>query len=522
MMAAGAPLLLIVFTSLLLIWILRVIHIFWVKPKRLERHLKRQGIPGDPYSLFVGDLKKMGEVTRAALSKPMTQMNHEIVPRVVAFVHRTVQKHGKISVIWNGPTPRVIIMDAELIRLIILQHKPGQIQKVPPKPHRKMLGSGVNSLEGDHWFHRRRLINAAFLMEKLKLMIGAFSTSATEMITKWERLASPNGRCELDVWPELQIFSGDVISRTAFGSSYEEGQRIFQLQKEQIRLVLEAASSVYIPGLRFVPTKNNRRRSYLDKEITRILRNIIHKKEAAMKEGGSTDDSLLGLLLNSCSNEESNEIEKIGKKRGLSIEDVTEECKLFYFAGQETTAVLLTWTMILLSMYPTWQEAARKEVMELCGKEVPDFETINRLKTVTMILYEVLRLYPPVTGLFRYSPEGIDVGGISFPAGGEFFLPIVMIHHDPECWGEDAEQFNPGRFSEGVSKASKTQNVFFPFGGGPRICLGQNFAMIEAKMALSMILQNFSLQLSPTYAHAPYTVITIQPQHGAQLILRKL
>ncbi|KAG9447967.1 hypothetical protein H6P81_014095 [Aristolochia fimbriata] len=520
-MAAGGPATLIVSASLLLLWILRVIHTFWVKPKKLERHLKRQGITGDPYSFFVGDLKKIGESMKAAWSKPMTEMNHEIVPRVAAFVHRTVEKHGKISVMWYGATPRVVIMDAELMRTILLQHKPGQIQKPPTNPHIELLARGVSSLEGDQWFHRRRLMNTAFLMEKLKLMVLAFSTSATEMIKKWERLAGPSGRCELDVWPELQIFSSDVISRTAFGSSYEEGQRIFELQKEQVRLVLEAASSVYIPGFRFVPTKKNRQRNYLDKEIKRMLRNIINKKDTAMNKGGSTDDSLLGLLLSSCYNEENNENEN-GEKKGLSIEDVIEECKLFYFAGQETTAVLLTWTMILLSMNPTWQEDARKEVMELCGKERPNFESINRLKTVTMILYEVLRLYPAVIGLFRYSPEGINLGGISFPAGVEFFLPTVMIHHDPECWGEDAKQFNPGRFSDGISKASKSQNVFFPFGWGPRICLGQNFAMIEAKMALAMILQNFSFQLSPTYAHAPYTVITVQPQHGAQLILHKL
>lgn len=139
-----------------------------------------------------------------------------------------------------------------------------------------------------------------------------------------------------------------------------------------------------------------------------------------------------------------------------------------------------------------------------------------------MILNEVLRLYPPVIAQLRHAYKESKIGDMTIPAGIDLVLHTMLLHRDPELWGDDAEEFRPERFSEGVLKASKNHLSFIPFGVGQRSCIGQNFAMLEAKTVLARILQQFSFELSPTYSHAPSNFLMLQPQHGAQIILHQI
>ncbi|XP_057971219.1 cytochrome P450 CYP72A616-like [Malania oleifera] len=498
-------------TAILLLYsVLRAVYTIWWGPKNLEKRLRQQGIRCTSYKLFYGDKKDFLRLNREALSKPIS-LNHKIASRVLPFTHHMVQTYGKFCVEWFGTRARLIIADPELIRLALTE-KDGHIQKQKQNPLLKIIDLGLFALDGEKWAKRRTLMTPAFHHGKLKGMGPSFSTSCCNMIDRWNELVSPEGSCELDVALELQNLTGDVIARTAFGSSYEAGKKIFEFQKEQATLAMEAFAAFYFPGLRFIPTKKNRRRYYLDNEIKTTIRGIIREKEQAKKNTESSSTDLLGLLLQ-CKEQKDNE---------MTIEDVIEECRLFYLAGQETVANLLTWTIIALSMHPNWQEKAREEVLQIWGQKNPDVGGINHLKIVPMVVHEVLRLYPPVAFLLRQTHQRTNIGGLSIPEGIDLFLPVLLLHHDPDYWGDDVEEFKPERFAEGVSKASKDQKAFYPFGWGPRVCIGQNFAMMEAKIALAMILQHFWFELSPTYTHAPFTVITLQPQHGAPIILHQI
>ncbi|XP_076892042.1 cytochrome P450 CYP72A219-like [Bidens hawaiensis] len=481
----------------------------WVQPRRLERHLRLQGINGTSYKLLFGDTKEMGHMANQAYQNPIN-IHDNIVPRLLPFVYQAAKTYGNIFFAWFGPTPMVHVLDPGLAKDIL--SRINDFKKLRnSNPYIKLLFQGLIDYDGEKWFKHRKIINPAFHAHKFKYMAPAMHLSCTEMIEKWRILLGREHSYELDVYPYLQTLTSDIISRTAFGSNYEEGRRIFELQKELITLLLEIIRySVYIPGSRFLPTKKNKRIKKIDQHVKGSIKGIINKRLMAMEGGQPSQDDLLGILL------ESNQKEI----KQMSIEDVIEECKLFYFAGQETTSNLLVWSMILLSQHQHWQEQARDEVFRVFGQNKPDIDGLSRLKIVTMILHEVLRIYPAVISLYRLTNEEIKLGDVSLPSGTAVTVPVVLLHHDCETWGDDANDFKPERFSKGVLKATKGKMSYFPFGWGPRISIGQNFAMMEAKIALAMILQHFSFVLSTSYVHAPKSIITLQPEFGAHLIIK--
>ncbi|TVU35825.1 hypothetical protein EJB05_17732, partial [Eragrostis curvula] len=511
--------LLFVLGGMMALWFAwRALEWGWLSPRRLERALRAQGLRGTTYRFPDGDLKEEARLVAAERAKPMPLRSHGISARVQPLVHNVVKEHGKISMVWIGPMPSVILDEPKLVREVLSTQFRHVKKSLLNYKFMKLVGLGLVTHEGEKWEVHRKIIRHAFLLEKLKKMGPAFIACTSELVSRWEDSMGSGKEKEIDVWPELQDLTGDVISRAAFGSSLSEGRRIFRIQSEQVQLATQM-SNMYIPGYTFLPTKLNRRVQANAREVETLLKGIITKKERAMKNGHADDSDMLGLLLQSNAKDSQ---ENGSSKPTMTMDDIIGELKLFYFAGMDTTSVLLTWTMIVLSMHPEWQDRAREEVLRVFGKKQPDHDSTNQLKIVTMILYEVLRLYPPVTMLERETYKEMELGGVKYPAGVTLVLPIVSIHHDPVLWGEDVDDFKPERFAEGISKASKDAPAFFPFGWGPRICIGQNFALLEAKVALSMILQRFEFELSPTYTHAPFPVATLQPDHGAQIKLKRI
>jgi PHYB activation tagged suppressor 1 len=140
-----------------------------------------------------------------------------------------------------------------------------------------------------------------------------------------------------------------------------------------------------------------------------------------------------------------------------------------------------------------------------------------------MILNETLRLYPPAVAMIRTAKEDVELGGCVVPAGTEVMIPIMAVHHDAAAWGDDAAEFNPARFAADDDGGRRRHPMaFMPFGGGARVCIGQNMALMEAKVALAVVLRRFEFRLSPAYVHAPRVLMILSPQFGAPVIFRPL
>ncbi|XP_074318148.1 cytochrome P450 72A397-like, partial [Silene latifolia] len=429
--------------------------------------------------------------------------------------YNTIQKYGENSFIWEGPTPTILVTKPELIREVL--NKMYDFQKTAPNPLVTQVTNGLSRLEGHKWAQDRKLITPAFHMEKLKLLVPAFYQTFNDTIQEWENQTFKTGSQEIEMWSYLHNLAANAISRAAFGSSFQEGRRVFELLREYMLIIVRCFQSVYIPGWRYLPTKTNKRATQILRKIEAILKDMILRRQKSMHAGEKVNDDLLGHLLTS----------SIGNGKQLniklSIKEVIEECKLFYMAGQDTTSSLLAWTLILLSKHQDWQEQAQEEIVNTFGNNTPDFDGLSRLKKVNMILQEVLRLYPPVTALNRQVSRDITIDGKVLPTGVKIQIPVLLVHQDERLWGPDAKEFNPNRFSQGIIKATGGSICFFSFGWGPRICIGSNFAMMEVKMGLSIILQRFCLDLSSSYVHAPTTSRgTLRPQFGANLVLHRL
>ncbi|XP_020530523.1 cytochrome P450 CYP749A22-like [Amborella trichopoda] len=474
--------------------------------------MEKQGIRGPPYKFLHGNNKEVELMMREAIAKPM-DLSHDTFSKVQPYIYTWTKIYGDTFLSWVGPKPQLFIREPELIKEI-LNNKSWDYRKPDRNPIiEKLLGDGLASTNiQKKWAFHRKMANKAFNAECLKDMFSEMVKSTEEMLGRWRE---SDGR-EIEISSELRVLTQDIISRTAFGSNYLEGQELFNLFSKMAILVSSNVRKITFPGSGFFQSRDEVEAKILDTEIMRLMMKMIDSRKEKANNGESVGygNDFFGMLLKS-----GHEIEDEAK---LSLQDILDECKTFYFAGHETTFGLISWIIILLAMYPEWQDRARKEVTEVFGSSIPTMDGIGRLKIVNMIINETLRLYPSVTVLSRQLKKEVRLGKLTIPSGTEVVVPALALHYDSQQWGKDVHLFKPERFSQGITNAAKSPIAFLPFGFGPRMCVGLNFAILESKLAVSMILQRYSLLLSPSYHHAPVLMVTTRPQHGAPIIINPL
>ncbi|KAG9152867.1 hypothetical protein Leryth_012490 [Lithospermum erythrorhizon] len=505
-------LLLSFFFICILVMLIRILRRIWWTPIHIQHQMRSQEINGPVYNFLHGNTKEIINMRRESTSQDMEDLSHDILPRILPHIHSWRNSYGANFLYWIGPKPQLVITEVDLVKEV-LTNKIGNFPKLDLEGYSKrLLGDGLSSSKGEKWSSMRKLASHAFHRESLKNMIPGMITSVDTMLEKWKEF---DGK-EVEVFGDFRVLTSEIISKTAFGSNYLEGKNIFEMLIKLAQIVARNAHTIRFPVIsRFVRTRDELESEKLEQGIKDCITQIIKKRQQGKHDKGDCNRDFLGELLQAN--------DATDKRNSISLEDMVDECKTFYFAGHETTASLLGWTILLLAIHKDWQDRARHEVITLFGLENPNADGLSKMQLMNMILEESLRLYPPVPVIKRKVTKHVSLKKLTLPPQLELYISPLALHHDPKIWGEDVLLFKPERFSGGVIKASNNNpSAFLPFGFGPRTCVGLNFAMIEAKIALSKILQRYMFTLSPAYIHSPVQPFMLQPEHGIQVILYKL
>ncbi len=367
-----------------------------------------------------------------------------------------------------------------------------------------LVGNGLFTSEGDFWRRQRRMMQPAFHRRQIALLAEEMVATIQEMLARWESSAD-TGQV-LNMQNEMMELTMEVVTRTLFTSSLEPAE-ISELG-EQITFLLDEIterSQAILPIGEKLPTARKRR---FDKGVEAIDE-IIYRLIENRRQSREKQDDLLTMLLES-RDEDSGQ--------GMDDKQLRDELVTIFLAGHETTAIALSWTLALLSLHPTVRRKLQAEVDSVLAGRIPGAADFNDLPYTNAVVSEAMRIYPPLPMTIRQALGQDVLEGYQIQANSSIFINIYSAHHNPDVW-ENPEGFDPERFMPDRIK-EVPRFAYLPFGGGPRQCIGNNFALMEAVLALSMITQRFELNLIPGTDLDPYMPGTLRPKGGVPVILK--
>ncbi|XP_042043866.1 cytochrome P450 714A1-like [Salvia splendens] len=485
-------------------------YLAWANPWRARWRLRAQGINGPKPSLLYGNLWEMEKIQASAALKNTAKHHdfvaHDYTATLFPYFEEWRKQYGPIYTYSTGNKQHLYINHPELVKEMNQSissdfGKPSYITKrLAP-----ILGNGILRSNGHLWAQQRKIVAPEFFMDKVKGMVGLMVESAESLTRKWEAYAaSQSGKmAEVRAEEDLRSVSADVISKACFGSSYLKGKDIFSKLRTLQKAISNQSFLFGSHAFGLPLTAHKSKIDVLEKEIDTLIWEVV--------EGHDDDNKdLLQLILEGAAN---NDVDEDSSRRFI-----VDNCKNIYFAGHESTAVAASWCLMLLALHPKWQARIRAETTQVGPINA---DSLPKLKTVTMVVQEVLRLYPPAAFVSREALHDARIGHIVVPRGVCLWTLIPTLHRDADIWGPDANEFNPERFAGGISKACKMPQVYIPFGLGPRLCLGRNFALVQLKIVVAVIVSNFTLALSPNYRHSPAYRMIVEPGQGVHLHIQR-
>ena len=412
-----------------------------------------------------------------------------------------IKKYGDIFSL-SVPFNKVALASTpEIARYVLLDNNKNYTKSLAYDLLRPLLGNGLLTSEGEFWKKQRKLIQPAFHKRKLEELTAMMLTCAEDTAAKFAGYAETGEY--FNVLPEMTSLTLDVISKAIFSAGVDDkaalvGRQITLLNE----LTMEKINRPFrLPAA--IPTPFNTK----EKKALKILDDVIFEIIDKRRKDGVSKDDLLSMLMDARD-------EETGER--MDNKQLRDELMTIFIAGNETSANALTWILYLLAQNP---EAADKMTAEIDQKldsgVVPGFNTVNEFYYVKQVIEESMRLFPPVWSVGRRTIEDDEIGGYRIEKQTNILIPLIYLHHSEKYWTEP-HKFKPERFAPEL-RNSIDRFVYFPFGGGPRLCIGNNFAMLEMQLILITLYHRFKFQLKPGFKVEPEPMVTLRPRHGMMM-----
>ena len=367
------------------------------------------------------------------------------------------------------------------------------------------LGNGLLTSEGDFWRRQRKLAQPAFYKQRIALMADMMVEETDQLLAEWR---GQKGEHPRDISQDMLKLTLNIVTKALF--SADVGQRVEDISESLNEIMhfadRELKSFIHIP-LKYGTPANKRFISAVQKVEEGIYAIIDNRRRAWQQNPEVRYNDLLDMLMHT-------EDEETGET--MSNQQLRDEVTTIFMAGHETTANALSWALYTLAIHPEVTKNIREEYHRVLGESAPSFEKARELRYTMQVVQEVMRLYPPAWVVGRRALEEDQIGPYSFPANSYFLVCPYTLHRRSEYWTEP-EVFNPDRFSEENSKNRPTY-AYLPFGGGPRLCIGNNFALLEMQLIVAMIARDFDVKLvSPDQTVEQDPMVTLRPKGGLRL-----
>jgi cytochrome P450 len=420
---------------------------------------------------------------------------------VIGFLARLAAEHGDVAGFRIGPMNLCLVSRPDLVRDILTTHHQAFVKGRPLEMAKHLLGDGLLTSEGELHRRQRRMIQPMFHRERIQAYGEIMATYANRLSRRWR-----HGETE-DIFQEMMRLALAIAGKTMFDSDVEaDAAEVGEALTDAMRLFGRVAVP-FSELLLKLPLPSTLRFRRAKARLDTIIYRLISRRRLSGLEQGD----LLSLLLAARDDE--------GDGAMMTDTQVRDEALIFFLAAHDTTALTLTWTWYLLSQHPAVEATLHRELDTILGDRLPEISDLSQLRYTNMVFAEALRLYPPGYVLARQALTDYAIDQYVVPKGTLILMSPYLMHRDPRYYTEP-ERFDPLRW-ETNGRGDRPKLAYFPFGGGPRVCIGESFALMEGTLVLSTLAQHWRMRLVAGHPVELLPLLNLRPKHGMRMILEQ-